>query len=202
MWLSPVFVSWLCHNQHRPGISWDETVLSSGKAEPHCNPRCSMKWPAHSSRSVPCLNRHNFIAWQHKPQTQNWSYNRSFFLTYCVCTSLSTLPLPEATRVGEGALGSENKPKHQGVDERLPPTTAKIPVFIGLACSLMSCKAELTEAWGCWYYSGCCCKGTSQEINFPGEEQQGCHARKQTDASEPQNCFVPISFLQKVNEPK
>jgi len=40
----------------------------------------------------------------------------------------------------------------------------------------------------------------SQENNLPEEEQQGCRARKQADASEPQNCLVPISFVQKVNE--
>lgn len=45
-----------------------------------------------------------------------------------------------------GLYGSENKPKHQGTDEWLPHTTAQVPVFIGLACSLMSYKAELTEA--------------------------------------------------------
>lgn len=56
------------------------------------------------SQFLSCPNMDNSTAWQHKPQTQNSCYNRSLFLTYCVCTALSTLPLPEATRLGQGAL--------------------------------------------------------------------------------------------------
>lgn len=143
----------------------------------------------------------NFIAWQHKLRTQNSHNNWSFFLPQLCQHGPVYSAINRGSQTStELYSGSENKTKLQEADEWLPPTTGHVPIFIGLTCSLMSCKAGSTEAWGCLYYSGCCCKDTSQESNLPGEEQQDYHARKQNYTSEPQNCLAPISFLQKVNQ--
>lgn len=106
----------------------------------------------------------------------------------CVSMALSILPLTEATRLVPKDLQQWKQDKTWWM-----ASTSHVPIFIGLAYSLKPCKAVLTEAWGCLYYSGCCCKGTSQDSNLPGEEQQGYHARKQNPGfkvpSEPQNCW-------------
>lgn len=53
---------------------------------------------------------------------------------------------PATARGNQTRSGALQQGKHQGADEWLLPTTAQVPIFTALACSLMSCTAELTEA--------------------------------------------------------
>lgn len=80
MWLSPVFVTRLCHDQRGPDMSQGETVLSPGEAEPRCKPIYSMQLPARS-RVAPfpvqtgTISLHDSTSRKHKTLT---TIGRSF----------------------------------------------------------------------------------------------------------------------------
>lgn len=124
-------------------------MLSSGEEEPRCSASYPAQLPARSRVAVTpfpvqtqMISLHDSTGHKHKTLA---TIGHSFSRTVSAQPYLPCHCQRQPDWYG-GLYCSENKPKHQGADEWLPPTTAQAPIFIGLAISLMSCKAELTEA--------------------------------------------------------
>lgn len=81
---------------------------------------------------------------KHKLQTQNSHYNWSLFLPYLHQHGPVYSAIDRGNQTSTGGCTAV-KVKLQGADEWLPPTPGHVPIFIGLAYTLISCKAELSE---------------------------------------------------------